>query len=470
MLAKIEGISQKTNIFSWIFFALFWYQDFGIKEAGQSSIRLPGTDKTPQSTCACNIKTIYTYLCYMIHGISVAEQTGNSKTDCRMMKVFTRLIVLFFMLSGCAMMTPLQRSKFITVFHLIDTAKYADAKTIVEEMIEDEQSSQWPRTWYARGLLTQTAYRDGMKNNDRKKYELYPDQLFVAFESYEKALSLDTRGTVEKQLAPKYVLLANDFQEMGKRHFAGGRHKEALRAFETALYVTQSPVLTVQVDTNLIYNTALAAFESRNFEAAIEHLTRLDNYEYGANVTHLLSVAHLETGDSLAAEKVLRTGVDRYEDNNDLILLLSDLLYQKRNINGALTVLDKASAQYPDNHVFPYTKGLIYQKTEQYNEAILAYMEAVAIAPEELMIYANIATCYYNIGVEIDANSRLINSNRQVLEEKTKSSAAFDSAVIWLDKAYEKKSNDKEVVSRLSQLYRLLNILEKAQSMEEMLD
>ncbi len=381
-----------------------------------------------------------------------------------------RLFFLTFIFFGCSVLTPLQKSKFIAVFHLIEIADYEEAKEVIEEMIIHEEYAQWPRTWYARGLLCQTAYQAGIRENNRKKYELYPNQLYVAFDSYEKALSLDTRGVFEKQLAPRYVHLANEFQRMGENHYNNEKYKESLRAFEKALKITQSPILTVQVDTNLIYNTALAAVQSKENEAAIKHLSRLDDYHYSTNVSHLLFSTYLEKGDTVAAQKTLEEGIDKHEDNGDLILLLVDLHFKSDNPEKSLALLTSASIQNPSKYIFPFTKGLVYQKTEQYTKAIDAYEKAVILAPEELLTYVNIATCYYNIGVEIEENARMINNNRQVLEEKERSAAAFESAVTWLNKAFEKEPDNQTVVNKIYQLFEMLNLSGRANSMWEQFD
>lgn len=375
-----------------------------------------------------------------------------------------RFLILIFAVFfvGCAV----QKSKLIGVFNLIETAKFDDAKKAVEEMIEDEKMSQWPRTWYARGVLCQTAYQDGIKKNDRKKYELYDDQLYVAYDSYEKALSLDRKGSLEKQLAPRYVLLANDFREMGRKHYTGEKYKEALRAFEKALQITQAPFLALQTDTNLIYNAALAAIGSRDHDAAISYLGRLDGYSYSPNVSHLLYSEYLVAGDTLSAEKVLARGIDQYEENEHLVLLLADLLFNIDSVEKALSILDKAAENEPEKHVFPFTKGLVYQKTEQYIKAIGAYEAAAGLAPEETIIYVNIATCYYNIGVEIEEYARTLNNNREVLEEKTRSASAFESASAWLEKAFDRETTNQAVLVSIYQLARLLNMTERANSLE----
>ncbi|PKP39422.1 MAG: hypothetical protein CVT98_01875, partial [Bacteroidetes bacterium HGW-Bacteroidetes-15] len=145
-----------------------------------------------------------------------------------------RLLLLVILFSGCSLLSPLQRSKFITLSNLIDTKKFAEAKDVVEAMIDDEQSVKWPRTWYYKGYLCQEAYHEGAKKNDKALMELYPEQLFVAYYSYHKALFLDKSGKVEKQIAPKYVLLANELQKMGEAHFKGKRYAEAFKSFEHA--------------------------------------------------------------------------------------------------------------------------------------------------------------------------------------------------------------------------------------------
>lgn len=372
------------------------------------------------------------------------------------------LLLLAYILAGCAVLPPLYKSKLIAVYHLIEIANYPEAKQVAEELIEDDMFNQFARTWHARGLLCQTAYQEGIKKKNKKLYELYPDQLYVAYESYEKALALDSGNTMKRMLAPKYVMLANDFQKMGTAHFNAKRHEEALRAFEKALTITESPILTVEIDTNLIYNTAIAAIEGKNPDKAIHYLSRLDGYDYDTNVSHLLFTTYLEKGDTIAAQEVLMDGIEKYEDNEDLYLLLVDLNYEQGNIEQALEILDKGASRDPENHLFHYIKGLIFQKTEQYIEAIDAYMQAVDRETEEVMIYTNIATCYYNIGVEIDENTRLLNNNSQVIEEKARSKAAFESATFWLGKAEELNTGNQGDIIRLHQLLKRINISDRA--------
>lgn len=382
------------------------------------------------------------------------------------MKRSVFIISIFF---GCSLLLQAQKSKVIAVFQLIETGKYDEAKKAVEEAISDKKTRQWARTWYARGLLCQTAYQKGIAEKDQKKYELYPDQLYVAFNSYEKARSLDKRGKLEEQLAPMYVHLANDFQSLGEKHYLNKQYPESLKAFEQALQVYQSPILPVRINTNLIYNAALAAYESEEWDKAIEYFDKLNKENYSPNVTHLLYTVYIGKGDTTSAEGVLMEGIDRYEDNEDLLLLLVDLLMKTNAAGKAVTILDRASSRNPSKYIFPYTKGLVYQKGDQYSKAIEAYQEAVTVAPGEPKIYSNIGTCYYNIGVEIEKNARTITQNRAYLAEKERSVEAFRTAVKWFEEALGKDPDNQYVITKLYQLYRVLGISDKMENLEGMI-
>ena len=245
------------------------------------------------------------------------------------MKKTVFFLILFL---GCSFLAKAQKSKVISVFQLIETGKYTEAKNAIEQAIEEDNTWRWYKTWYARGLLAQTAYQKGIKENDKKKYELYPDQLYVAYESYQKAVNLDTRNRVDSQLPPLYVQLANDFQKLGDKNYRDKHFADALKAYEQALEIIQSPILAARPDTNLIYNTALAAYQIKEWDKATKYLTELHKNGWSPEASFLLYTICLQKEDTAAAEKILSESIDKYKDNQDMVLLLADLYYQENKI------------------------------------------------------------------------------------------------------------------------------------------
>lgn len=349
-----------------------------------------------------------------------------------------------------------QRSKVLAAFQLIDNNKFDEAKIAVEDAILYKKTKDWTKTWYARGLLAQTAYEKGVKEKDKKKYELYPDQLYVAFDSYQKSLKLDKNGRMNSQVAPQFVKLANDFLKISESFYKEKNYPEALRGFEHALKINNSSILSLELDTSLLYNTALAAYQSKDWEKATKYLGELNGYKYSANIPQLMHAAYLEDGDSVSAEDVLADGVSRYDYEKNLVLLYVDLLYQKNEIKKAIVVLDSAAVKDTANAIFLYTKGLLYQKSDQYNKAIRAYERSVKADPGRIEAYSNIAACYYNMAVMIEENARNISDMSMYREEKVKSDAARESALVWYEKAYEKDPGNQNIREQIKRLYQFL--------------
>ena len=90
------------------------------------------------------------------------------------------------------------------------------------------------------------------------------------------------------QPAEKMILTENDSGFSDTINFTIGSVSDALK-------IIWNSILKVQVDTNLIYNTALAAYEFRNWDKAISYLSVLHGYNYSVNASHLLFTAYLET-------------------------------------------------------------------------------------------------------------------------------------------------------------------------------
>jgi tetratricopeptide (TPR) repeat protein len=364
------------------------------------------------------------------------------------------LIIILFL--ACSFSIHAQRSKVLAAFQLIEHDKFEEAKLAVEDAIMDKKTKDWTKAWYARGLLAQTAYEKGIKEKDKKKYELYPDQLFVAYDSYQKSLKLNKNGRMDNQIAPLMVKLANDFLKIAENSYKKEDYKTAFRGFEHALKINMSSILSIELDTSLLYNTALAAYQSGDWEMASKYLQQLNDYKFSPNIPQLLNVAYLAKGDTISAENTLEEGVKLYDYDKDLVLLYADMLYQKKEFEKAVLVLNSAAIKDSSNAVFYYTKGLLYQKLDEYQKAIKAYEQAVNVNPDKVEAYANIASCYYNMAVEIEEKARNISDLNAYRAEKLKSDAARESALSWYEKAYEKNPGNKNIREQLNQLSQFL--------------
>ncbi|MEN8155990.1 MAG: tetratricopeptide repeat protein [Bacteroidota bacterium] len=381
-----------------------------------------------------------------------------------------RRILFLLILLGPATGALGQKSRVLAVFQMIDQGKYTEAKENIELAVWNDKTSRWHRTYYAKGLLCQTAYEDGYKKKDSKKTGLYPDQLYVAYDAYQQALELDARKRLHTSVSHQYYLLSNDFRQLGEDQFSSKRYDEALRAFEYALIVNQSKLINAKVDTSLVYNTAMAAYESKNWEKAIGYLTGLHDDAYEPAASLLLYKAHLESGDSLRAEEVLMEGVKLYHYENQAVVYLVNLLVRTERHQLAIEVLDEAIAQRPDNFRFLWGRGLVYRRMGEFDKALPSFKAALELSPEEPKIYYHIGVIYYNKGIDLTEKSLNIRDNDKYIVVKEEATAQYTEAVKWLEHSYELDPFSEKTISRLYQLYYQLQMTEKMETMKLLIE
>jgi tetratricopeptide (TPR) repeat protein len=371
-----------------------------------------------------------------------------------------RTLVLIHLLAAASLVSG-QKSRVLAVFQMIDAQKYEEAKEAIEQAAWNEKTSRWPRTYHAKGVLCQTAYEEGIKKKDPKLTDLYPDQLYVAYYAYERALVLDVRERLYPSISQRYYHLSNDFRMLGEELYGKKEYEKSLRAFENAILVNQSKLIQAKVDTNLIYNTAMAAYECRNWNKAIGYLSGLHKAAHAPSTSQLLFHALCENGDSVQAEKVLQEGVQLFDYEEQVVVNLVHQYVQKGRMEQALSLLEEALVRHPGNYRFWWGEGMIYSQAGRLDDAIKSLTTAIGLAPGEAKIYYHLGIVYYNKGIDLMEASLDIRENDTYLEMREQSRKEFLEALAWMERSYEIDPLDEETLSSLHQLYNQLQVNEK---------
>jgi tetratricopeptide (TPR) repeat protein len=361
-----------------------------------------------------------------------------------------------------------QKSKVLAAIQMIETEKFSEAKENIELAVGNEKTSRWHRTYYTKGLLCQSAYEAGVKKEDQKLITLYPDQLFLAYDSYEMALKLDARERLKNTIKQKYYLLSNDFRALGEELYQKKEFGESLRAFENALLIMKSDLISAKTDTNLVYNTALAAYESQNWEKVIAYLSGLHEDAYSSTSSHLLSFAYLNSGDTLRSEEVIIEGLEMYHYDESLLMYLINYLSKDNRNASAIEILDRAIETCPENFRFLWARGLVYQKMEINDKAIENFLLAAEHSSDEAELYYHLGVSYSNIGIELRESARRITKNNIYKEVREQYLDKFREAVKWLERSYKLDPHKKETASALSQLYSQLQMKEELENMKQL--
>jgi tetratricopeptide (TPR) repeat protein len=389
------------------------------------------------------------------------------------MKRTTILFVLLFAISSAFA----QKGKVTSAQSYKDAGNLDKAVATIEETIDannpkTENSINWPGTWEARGDIYQAIF----KSKDENYKKLSNDPLTVAFDSYMKALALDEKDKFSKSVKIKLTLLITDLTNQAVAAFNEENYEKALRSFEQIMAIEKTPVFKVDdpnsVDTVIIFNAGLAAYNAQKYDKAIEYYRNAAKYKYsGARTYQLLSSSYMQKKDTIGALDVLKEGLKEYPSNSTILVEVINIYLNSNKVDDALKYLDIAISQDPKNSSYFFAKGTLYDKLQKPEDAIACYLKAIEYKEDYFDAYYNLGAVYYNKGVkQIDvANAIPSNQPEKYEEEKSKADIEFKKAIPYMEKAHEINPTDKFTMESLKNLYYRAKMMDKhAEIIEKM--
>jgi len=389
------------------------------------------------------------------------------------MKRTTILFVLLFAISSVFA----QKGKVTSALSYKEAGKLDKAVEAIEETIDatnpkTEGSVTWPRTWEVRGEIYQAVFQS--KDENYKK--LSSDPLTVAYDSYMKALQLDDKDRFSKSVKIKLTLLIGDLTNQAVAGFNEEAYEKAMKSFEQIMAIEQTPVYKAEdpnaVDTVIIFNAGLAAYNAKQYDKAIEYYKQAAKYKYnGAKTYSLIANSYFQKKDTAGALQVLQDGLKEYSDNGILLVEVINVYLNANKIDAAMKYLDIAIAQDPKNASYFFAQGTLYDKLQKPDEATTSYLKAIEYKEDYFDAYYNLGALYYNKGVkQVDVANLVPSSQPDKYEiEKDKADIEFKKAIPYMEKAHEINPTDKFTLESLKTLYYRLKMLDKhAEIIEKM--
>jgi len=362
-----------------------------------------------------------------------------------------------------------QKGKVTTAQSLKDAGKIAEAYAAIEEAIDEsnskaEKSIPWPKTWEVRGEIFQAI---GQSTDENVK-KLSADPLTEALNSYKKALELDSKGSNSKSVKIKLTLLTNDLTNQAVNAFQVEDYNKALTSFEQIMEINNMPVVKSDspdaVDTVIIFNAGLAAYNAENYNKAIEYYKESAKYGYnGAKTYSLIGASYQMMNDTTSALKALQEGYEKYPEDNAILESMIQIYMDLDKTDEALGYLEKAIAQDPTKPRYYFAQGALYEKMGNEQKAIQTYKKTMEIDPEFFNAYYNLGALYYNKGVQqVEVANAVPPSEKAKYDaEVKKADEWFALALPYMEKCNELQADDKMVLESLKNLYYRLQDMDK---------
>lgn len=364
------------------------------------------------------------------------------------MKKFLAIVLLISVSLGAFS----QMGKVTSALSFIDQGLLDKAKESLDQALVNEKSKDNPKTYYAKGRLCQAVF----KSENPKFREFYANPLEDALAAFEKALQLDPKGAIKKQMSlnSTYLSLGNDFISQAIQKYEAKDYEGAFYSFENNIKVASSDIYVGAADTGIYYNAGLAAFNGKMYEKAIPYFQKCADLKYEGTMPHLLIYnSYTALKDTAKAESTLQKVFELYPDDKDVVMQLVDFYINNNKLDRAFEYINMAKEKNPNDYTLWWAEGVIHMRKDNYEDAIRVLTRSVEIKGDEFNTQFNLGVSYYNkaVGMFQKANDIMdVNKYNAAVEEANK---VFVQAIPYFEKANQLKADDVDTMKNLKELY-----------------
>lgn len=375
---------------------------------------------------------------------------------------FTIALFTVVLFSQCS-----QKGKVNIAETYIEEGKFEEAEKRLQLAYEDEKASVWPKTYIVAAKLSAAKYKE------EKDIQLLQD----AFDHYMKAIELDKEngGRFENEIKVALTFFQNELTNAGIESFQEQNFEIAMKAFEDVLKINKLDMFQEDsgeevVDTAIIYNTGLAAYNSENWETAAKYLEKSIEYNYGeGDAVLLLHQVYGTMQDSSKMVQNLKTGFEKYPEDDRLLTQLINFYLETRQNAEAMEYLNQAVEANPENATYYYARGVLHDQNQEYDEAIDDYKKAIELDESYFDALFNLGVIYYNRAINQMNIANDETDHQKFQEEKAKADELFKTALPYMERAYQEKPGEESVLESLRGLYYRFDMNEKYEEVDKKL-
>lgn len=326
-----------------------------------------------------------------------------------------------------------QKGKVAIAESLLSSNDIVGAKSAIDEAMANEKSNTWPKTFIVAGKVYAKVNEEGA--------------VIKALGFFEKAKELDQKGDengkgigrYDKELTLALTFFKTDLTNAGVAGFEKERFDLALGAFEGILKVNKMSALDANiVDTTIIYNCALAAYNNKNWDKAETYFQEAIKYNYAAgDAILLLHQVYTSTNDSAKMVTNLKNGFEKYPKDDRILTTLINYYLSARQNDEALNYLNTAIAQDPKNPSFYYARAVLYDQGKNFESAEKEYKACLEIDPNYYNALYNLGVLFYNKGVEQNNKANDLKDMKAFDRAREEANGMFKSALPFMEKAYQ---------------------------------
>ena len=170
------------------------------------------------------------------------------------------------------------------------------------------------------------------------------------------------------------------------------------------------------------------------------------------------------------AIEYLAIGREMFEEDQSLINTEINLYIQLNRTVELIEKLGEAIMLDPENDLFYFNRGTIYDQEGNITKAEQDYKSALEINPSSFGANYNLGALYFNYGVKLKSEASNTSSDAKYRALTKQANDNFAKALPYMEDAFNLNREDRNTIISLKQLYALKGDYDKSNEMKKKLE
>ncbi|MEZ5013503.1 MAG: tetratricopeptide repeat protein [Chitinophagales bacterium] len=375
-----------------------------------------------------------------------------------------KIVFALFITMASVLSLVAQPSKVNSAATWLANGELTQARNAIEEATQNEKTMNQTKTWLYRGRIYIAIARD----TTGKFLTFDADPLDMAFESFQKALSMPDVKNWKKDIGDELFVTYNLYFSRGANAYNNGDSESAYTNFMKAheanmLQLDADP--EAALDTGVIFNVGLMAERTKRTVEAITYYQKLIDLKYNESYIYTqLSALFEKNGKEDEALKVLELARERFPNDKDVMITELNYYLSRNQLDVLVGKLNAAIELDPGNVELYFVLGTTHGELvkldsmhaqEHFDAAIEAYSKALQIDPNRYDINLNAGALYYNTAIEINKAMNVLPLEKEaeyqnLLKQRNK---LYTDALPYFEAAHRIDPGNVECMLALKEIY-----------------
>lgn len=345
------------------------------------------------------------------------------------------------------------------------------AKAAIDEASINDQTKDNFRTWYLRSFIYKDLFKASKPNKDSTTPESNKLRL-TAIESARRCLELDKNKEITRETFGIINFLRISMVVEAASSFKLKNDKAALAQIEEYIEVSKS-FNNADEDAQAYFIAGISAFRLNNYTKSDKYLSRAESLGNSDAALYVYLAKSLWLLDKKTeAVKVLERGFEKHPRNKEMVSTLYEFNRELGKFTENKQMLLKATAQSPGEADFWILLAVNYEdiasktdnntKDDLLDKAKEAYLNALAIRPEDDFANSNLGILLYNQGVNMLNSADIEISLPDFMNIQRRALGKFKEAEPYMLKAFGLNPKRKETLYGLEIIYYVMGEFEKS--------